>query len=746
MSEKTTREFSDIRDAERARIDSQRLARGNEKEALSALCISGGGIRSASVGLGVLQALLKGGELRNIDYLSTVSGGGYIGSALSWLLSSDPDASVNPRGQGQYFPLGTRGRGARTHDERDALNYIRQHGKYLNPGKGINLVSLFGVVTRSMLISILIYFSILTFGMFIMHSVETAGIILFEAAYGMVEVWIPDGLVYVLGGILVAALLVVFYIFYALSTWFTSAMGFQTYRLRLFAERQVGRLWLLLLVLFTIGSLPYAAEGINWLWLVLEPGPVPEGADPTSEIEGIRHFAVAAASTILGLIGGFLKQRMAPGPGSESSGSGIIGTVFTWLILIMIVYGLLLLSHATSWTVFCEQISNACDRMSGHAMTWENWWAASLWFLVPGLLFGLFVDLNHLSLHRMYRDRLMEEFMPGKRAIAENRWHPSRSADGARVADFCAEDVAGPYHIVNTNLILVDSPEAKYRGRGGDSFVFSPLWSGSDATGWIPTEDYMGGGMSLATAMAISGAAANPDAGPDGSGLTRNRLVSILMFLMNMRLGYWAVNPSARNAGRGTRIPPSYIYPGLVQGLFGINLDARHKYVQLSDGGHFDNLGLYEMVRRRVPLIIVSDAGADPEYDFGSLGTALERIRVDFGTNIRFDNSDYDLMSIVSGSGTPGIETERYGLSAEGFAVGAIQYADGSSGTLIYIHSALTEGLPQDIYGYKSAHPAYPHESTADQFFGEAQFEAYRELGYRLALRMLEANDREGWF
>lgn len=744
MLENHTDDFEEVKASEKARIDAQRRARGNEKSDIFALCLSGGGIRSASFALGVIQALLRRGELKNVDYLSTVSGGGYIGSALSWLLSANSDATVNPTSETDYFPLGSRQRGARYEDGHDALNYIRQHGDYLNPGQGINLISLFGVVMRSVLVSLVIYFSILSFLMLMIHALDVAAIDWFKSIERMENVQIPDGILYIGMALIAALLILTSNVVYAVATWWGAIFRARTYGLRLETERFVGRLWVVMLVLVLCGSLPFASQAINWIWLALEPGAIPEGVDVDASISPARHFVVAGASILFSFIGAYLKKRADVG--KEDSGTGILNTLLVWVILLLLIYGIFLLAHSVSYYAFCSQVADSCGFNTGDAATWERLWVIGLYFLIPGVLFGFFVDLNHLSLHRMYRDRLMEEFMPGAGAIQNNRWEAAKEANRAALSTFSGDDVAGPYHILNTNLILTASPQAKFRGRGGDSFILSPLYSGSDATGWQSTSNYMGDRMTLATAMAISGAAANPDAGVSGQGITRNRLVSVLMFLFNLRLGYWALNPRKKQTGVSARIPPSYLHPGLVQGLLGIGLDALHRHLQLSDGGHFDNLGLYEMIRRKVPVILVSDAGADPEYTFDCLGDALERVRVDFGATVSFNDCNYDLMGIVPGSGEKSMATERYGLSRNSFAIGSITYADNSKGLLIYLRTSLCAGLPQDIYGYKSAHPTYPNESTADQFFDEVQVEAYRELGYRLTLKMLDANQKQEWF
>jgi len=390
--------------------------------------------------------------------------------------------------------------------------------------------------------------------------------------------------------------------------------------------------------------------------------------------------------------------------------------------------------------------------VTGFVRTWEVMAGLALFSVVTGSI----VNLNYVSLHRMYRDRLMETFMPNLDVVRGGgrkgaKWDLATEADRAQLETLCGGNVEGrfpgPYHLINANVILVNSEHSSFRGRGGDNFILSPLWCGSDATGWRRTRAYMksgaGGGMTLGTAMAISGAAVNSHAGVAGKGPTRNRLVSFLLALLNLRLGHWARNPDRRP--RFLAATPNYFVPGL-RGLRGSGFEETKSFVELTDGGHFENLGLYELIRRRCKFIVACDAGQDRDFAFGDLGNAIERVRVDFGANIRFPDDATDLANLLPGSAGDSLYVRKYGLAKHGFAIGTIYYADDArdtgprEGTLVYIKSTLIKGLPADVYGYKSANPNFPDQSTVDQFFDEEQFEAYRELGYRLGNQALTAH------
>jgi hypothetical protein len=358
-------------------------------------------------------------------------------------------------------------------------------------------------------------------------------------------------------------------------------------------------------------------------------------------------------------------------------------------------------------------------------------------------------NLNVVSLHRLYRDRLMETFLPNPSLAGH--WHKARDAEKTWLDEICSEKSVGPYHLLNTNIILTNSNKTACAGRGGDSFVLAPLYSGSDATGWANTKQWASFAeagkstdrLSLPTAMAISGAAVNPHSGPSGAGPTRNKLVSIAMALANLRLSCWLPRPREHPP----KVAPKASWLNLAWPFVRGRSHAEDaKLVELSDGGHFENLGLYELVRRRVKFIIAADAGCDPGFAFADLGNALERCRVDFGVDIRFTDDAFDLRHLIplASDGSPFEKVAP--LAKRGVAVAQIRYPDEKDplgkppeiGHLLLIKTTLTEHLPADVYAYKKANPSFPDQTTGDQWFDEAQFEAYRELGYALVENFLD--------
>jgi hypothetical protein len=202
--------------------------------------------------------------------------------------------------------------------------------------------------------------------------------------------------------------------------------------------------------------------------------------------------------------------------------------------------------------------------------------------------------------------------------------------------------------------------------------------------------------------------------------------------LFNARLGAWLGNPGP--AGRSTwkRSDPLMGAAPLMREMFGRTTDV-NPYVYLSDGGHFENLGLYEMVARRCRWIVVSDAGCDADYAFQDLGNAIRKIRIDLGIPIEFP-AGVAIDKAHAGNGN------RHG------ALGVIRYSvvDGevADGVLLYLKATLSGDEPVDVRNYAMSHPDFPHETTANQWFGESQFESYRTLGVHTIATLAAGPDR----
>lgn len=253
----------------------------------------------------------------------------------------------------------------------------------------------------------------------------------------------------------------------------------------------------------------------------------------------------------------------------------------------------------------------------------------------------------------------------------------------------------------------------KYAYRGTGKFTYEGSCERTPYTGH-------GGGPSVGTAMAASGAAIAPNWGYHSS-----PAVAALLAIFNIRIGWWSGNPRREDSWNQYAPGPYY----LIAELLGWTKDSG-KYVYLSDGGHFENLGIYELVRRRMKYIIACDADADPNYGFEDLANAVEKCRRDFGVKIEIDTSAIK-------------PDEKTHQSKAHFAVGQIIYPSVPGeknfiGVLLYLKSSLTGDESADILGQRTANKRFPHDTTLNQFFNETQFEVYRALGEHMFHRLWE--------
>ena len=348
-----------------------------------------------------------------------------------------------------------------------------------------------------------------------------------------------------------------------------------------------------------------------------------------------------------------------------------------------------------------------------------------------GLFLGWRVDVNEFSLHNAYRNRLVRCYLgatnPNRRAQPFTGFD-----DNDNIQLDCLNDVATPFHILNATLNAVKANDLALQARKGRSFAFTPLYCGfgngvpndpayrkTQTLSWLSWQYH---GAQLGTAMAISGAAASPN-----MGFYTTRAVSFLLTVFSVRLGWWTGNPKRKQWWEAGR--PRSSLRALMSELMGDTTDTA-KEVYLSDGGHFENLAVYELIRRRCRVIIACDSGGDPVYSCTDLIRLVEKCRVDFDTLIEIDLTEV----------RPTVPW-AYGelrISKSPYSVGTITYPDGRTGTFIYIKPCLSTLLPADVIAYARATKDFPHESTMDQFFDESQFESYRAVGFACAYAALD--------
>jgi hypothetical protein len=622
------------------------------------LAISGGGIRSATFALGVLVALARRNLLYQFDYLSTVSGGGYLGAFLTTFLNAEIAADHIPQIGLRRDQLPFR----RDDGEAAALRHVRHHSKYLATGR-------------------------------LWERLQMA----FAQVYGMAL----NGLGFAYLAILVA--------------------------LAEYVIRQIlpaGSFWPvpIVVVAFALMLLSFLIPlAMRWF-----PG-IRRSADAMLAWPFLALFALLAWQGLENSHGYYVHAV------SQGWGPWLIGVATVPLIasaqlalagnLPLLIRLVLIILSAIAAPLLFFGIELAAYDVVGGSITLpfigavDGAWVAVIVAVVGFLLFWVCFDINFTAPHRHYKKKLGGAYL-----IQPN---PNDSAarpkeDVSLLLSKCIDKGRAPYHLVNCALNVPASENPAMQGRLTDFFLFSPAFCGSPLTGYRPTFDWenLDGGLDLGTAMAISGAAAAPQM---GTGTMRN--FSFWLALFNVRLGYWVRNPQIEGSSRGS--PPGLSY--LLQEMFGWANETR-PYINVSDGGHIENLGVYELLRRRCKYIVAIDGEQDPKMTFHGLATLQRLSAIDLGVTIEI--------------GVDELRLGEKGLSHSHFTFCRINYPNGSRdgsvshGYLIYVKLSLTGNEGEFIRRYRLDEPDFPHHSTADQFFTEAQFEAYRSLGEHVGDKM----------
>ncbi|PSJ42223.1 hypothetical protein C7I55_08300 [Sphingomonas deserti] len=692
------------------------------------LALSGGGIRSAAVCLGALQALDQDGRLDAVDYLSTVSGGGYIGASASAALS---------RTGGGHFPFG--GDVADTPE----LAHLRNYSNYLMPrgrSRLRNVGEVVVLVLRGLVANLFMALSFLLLA---------AGLSLLLLPLLGANPWAP-----VLWS--AAALAVLLLVWAALRA--VAALDWLTGDTRGALLRSAHALLLAGIALAFIAAQPGAVQTFRSL---LVDRSLAELLLMTNGVGPALATLAALVSAFSGAIGRYLEtsRRSRRVRTFVLRGASQLALAAASLVLPLALWCVFLWLCATASDNFLIRATDGLARdLLSPASRWPSLTlltrvqdspaAIYLALGLAGVAGQVALTPNAYSLHRLYRDRLSKAFL--FKSVPGNVWREPKALDGIKLSDLAASN--GPYPIINAAMNVQGSAEANRRGRDADFFIFTPGFVGSDLTSYAAAAPsgiaaYAGAlhmeridpRLDLATAMAISGAAISANMGS-----STVRLMSPTLALLNVRLGYWMINPRSLAGGGKVSNALLGITRGVYESLFllreMLNLhDERSSHIVLTDGGHIENLGLYELLKRGCELIVAIDAEADPTLSFGSLLKLERYARIDLGVRIVLPWEEMaEKARKTSEDILAGTRTCEFGPHC---AVGRIIYQNGSEGILLYFKSTLTGDEKDYVIDYKKRNADFPHETTGDQFFTEEQFEMYRALGFHMVSGFLDGSD-----
>jgi len=404
--------------------------------------------------------------------------------------------------------------------------------------------------------------------------------------------------------------------------------------------------------------------------------------------------AVSGSGLSLGLVASYLLKNFVVSTPSGSQ-SGKLQSILRVLTPQILAYLALLLIAAGVAHLVIELLADGASPI-----------------LMAEIAIGVFVasailyNPNEMGLHPFYRGRIARAYLGASNFLApHNRQVTAHAEDDIPLGELAPR----PFHLVCTAANDLSGDGLATLNRGARSGTLSRQGFAVGNRWWKWEKDWS---VTLASALTASGAAVNPNMGSYSKQL--GGAVTFLLAALNVRLGLWL--RTARTSTWSNLFPGWMFYREIFSAT---RADDDSGAFHLSDGGHFENLGLYELIRRRCRYILVSDCGADPNHQFEDLGNALRRVREDFAVEI-----DIDLAPLA-------LDADK--IAQQHIAVGDVFYPGGDRGVILYIKPVLAGGEPDDVLQYSMRNSAFPHETTGDQFYDEAQWESYRRLGLHAA-------------
>ena len=745
------------------------------------LALSGGGIRSAIFCFGLLHSLARNKVFHRFDLLSTVSGGGYIGSTLGRLLHQ---AAHSP---GQQPPAEAVEEALGDADQRWFTWWLRANGRYLIPHGTQDAFFAAATFGRNLaavhfelgVLALLLGLVLAGFDLAAWSWVDDR-----SSAFSNEQVqrdwllttvtgWPTPWLLLPLPGALGAFAACAYWVYpsdgeQGIPGWRWMALLFAV--LGLYGMHagwnQLRAQWLIPLpVLATVAAIlamTIAAALIAGVLLLSR-------ADPARVRNRLTAFLgwmlIAAVAILLAGCVDYLAWHLSLAQGGLQGqvaiGIGVAGVVLRVLLpklaylpgsfppllrrllgALVNLAGLMVLAGLVIfWVSLVHGLVTQRLFVLG-TPAWRYAWSSFLAFLVPALVLSLSSGsnlgfLNKSSLYSFYKARLVRGFLGAANGLRfgagidvlgvvpevrdnESLVHVSRvhAGDDLRMSEYRPHTLGGPVHLVNVCANQTRDPRGGLFNQDRRGLSLT-VTEGRTRIGLKDWEQLDARpAMTLGSWMAISGAAVSP-----GLGSATRPGIAALAMMAGLRLGYWWECRDA--SGLRRRIGKYKLLFSELLGRFDIERNAPWF---LSDGGHFENTGAYALLREKCALVVLADCGADPRYAFGDLENLVRKARIDLQADIKFLKPkaplDRGWEAFGSLSDIASID------SSASLALARIDYVGGvPPGFLVVVKPSMAAGLPVDLVNFKADHPAFPQEPTTDQFFDEAQWESYFRLG-----------------
>jgi hypothetical protein len=797
------------------------------------LALSGGGIRSATFCLGVVQALAKLKILGKIDYLSTVSGGGYFGSFLGgWinrLRLDQQKAAAAGKVAGGAGNSSLQSVEESLHDDLSPeIKWLRENGRYLMPnGSGDallaaavgirNLVSIHLVLGWFVLSLFLIahcgaahylrlichkfpYWRSIPHPQFLdqgfaleadgpdqLWTLTSPGSEVHVQVVNDAGSWLQHFQVYLSPWLLLPVIGLIVALLLGLSFWIYEMVKPDN-------ESNFLSRALALALGLTGGSFVFACVDTVGRSLASHPFTFAHGQELAGLIAGLTALGGAVRSVAAPL------AKLVHGQGKFSLPLGVLAGLAASIMIVI---------WLCAWNYLAYRIppfaANLWPALSGYL------WILGFIMLFLAWLFSqasrLWKDMKFLNLSSiatLYSARLTRAYLGASNRFRQisHKYNVTETIPGDEIpfAQYFPHLGGGPLHLINVtiNETVLGRSQTVQRDRKGISMCVGPagltvsstthaLWENktkandplSERTGWVtplppvksrlnlldsgekPQAPHKIEMLSLGEWAGVSGAAVGT-----GQGAHTSLGLSLLFGFFNVRLGWWwnshvdpakqkdraKVSVSGKIYQRLGDMFPTQVY--LLNEFLARFPGPNEQHWYLSDGGHFENTGAYELLRRRLPFIIISDNGCDPGRVFDDFANLVRKARLDFNLEIKVVDPKKDGCGVpLIGPGIPTKENTYLGTLDQlrekikvddhkspyykQFAfVATATHNDQLVSTILVIKPTIIEGLPEDVINYHVSNPTFPQESTADQFFNEAQWESYRKLGYCLTEKL----------
>jgi hypothetical protein len=744
--------WDDISTGPRARWAQGFASPSSRAEDAVGVCVSGGGIRSATVTLGALGALREEGVLENADYLVSVSGGGYTAGGLQLAMTGATDGV--PPGQAPVSTAGAADAFAPGSPEED---HLRRHSSYLADGLGQWLVAL-GVLLRGVLSSLLIIgLTITTFGLaigeFYSQVPITASGNLPRPKFAVTGQNVPAP----------AFPAVPVGVWYAIAV--AAGLTLLAYLARQLAarrgpwHRRTARSAVILLnVNLLLAVLGVALPALLWAssWITWKLGFSLRPAAAVSSLTLLTTYLGAVAATFwqkrttIAKTAGTVTSAAGKGPVNQVLPNSLIQLILLWICLAFLILVALLFS---GWAATSSLVNSA-------------------WALVPvGVLavLAVIIDQTSMSLHTFYRLHLARAFAVRRvRRDHADIAVPYRDDEMTWLDTYAAPQSGFP-PVTFAATANITGQDRTPSGRQGVPFMLAHDYIGGPATGWVRTQflrellpKTLREDLTTEAAMAISGAAFASAMG------SQTRFYEVFLAIANTRLGAWLPNPyfvalKCANLDNWTipGFPARRRLSYFAREIFNIH-PSTGRLLLCTDGGHYDNLGLVELLRRRCKLIYCIDASGAAKPLADALAGAITLAREELGVKITLTDQVYDLVpggrkQLKPADSFTNLNTR---LSKSQVTIGSISYPEvsrrrerpGSSGRrgkvegypattgqLVFTQAVLTPDMPYQLLDFPQDDAGFPYDASGDQFFNAAQFDAYQMLGnflgHKAALR-----------